>query len=181
MNFFSGWIGYGVSVAGGALLEPVDPVYARRPILFSPLQNGTSFDIGSGTCGPSSTSWGTLAFAGVFDAAVAGNLLLWWPLLLPTSVPASSTYTTGPRANTLVFRSLREGPDVVTYPGGSIPAVMPNGTQVTAGVALQVAGGVLAAVPFVFGASVVMSQLPAASATGGSGQLWNDGGVVAVS
>ena len=180
-SFFSGWIGYGLTINGSALVEPADAAYARRRIQFSALQNGTCFDTGSGTCGPSSNAWGTLAFAALFDAAAAGNLLLWWPLSLPAAIAAGSTYTTGLRANTLFFRSLKEGPDVASFPAGSTVGVTPDGRSIGTGIALQVVGGVLSANPTAFGATVVMPALPATASTAGSGQLWNDGGVVAVS
>ncbi|WP_428375192.1 phage tail fiber protein [Lichenicoccus sp.] len=180
-SFFSGWIGYGLTIQGGALLEPVDPGYARRQIHFSPLQNGTCFDTSGGTSGPSVASWGTLACAALFDAVTAGNLLLWWPLSSPAVIAAGRTYTTSMGTNILFFHSLREGPDVFGFPGGSTVAVTPDGRPVGTGVALQVVGGVLSANPATFGSTVVMPALPAAASTPGSGQLWNDGGVVAVS
>nr|WP_321986657.1 hypothetical protein [uncultured Lichenicoccus sp.] len=180
-GFFSGWIGYGLTMQGSAVTEPFDPGYARRQIQFSALQNGTCFDTGGGTCGPSSAAWGTLAFAALFDATTAGNLLLWWPLSPPAAIAAGCTYTTRAGANILFFRSLRDGPDVVTFPASSSVAVTPDGRSVSTGVALQVVHGVMSANPAAFGSTVVMSALPATASTPGSGQLWNDGGVVAVS
>ena len=180
-GFFAGWIGYGLTVQGGAMSEPVDPGYARRQIQFSPLQSGTCFDTGGGTCGPASASWGILAFAALFDAVTAGNLLLWWPLALPAPVAAGGTYTTSMGSNILFFRSLGQGPDVAGLPAGSTVAVMPDGRLAATGVASQVIHGVMSASPAAFGSTVLLPALPAAASTAGSGQLWNDGGVVAIS
>jgi len=179
-SFFSGWIGYGTGVLAGILQEPADGAYIRRPILFSPIENGTAFDIASGTVGPSSVAWGSFTYAGLFDAASGGNLLVFFPLLLPVSVGAGATYTTAPRGNLLSGRDLRNGSTTHGFPAGTAIGFTLDGRQMTANLSLQVSGGVLSAQSLSFGNTVTMGTLPSQPPAAGSGQLWNNGGIIAV-
>ncbi len=179
-NFFSGWIGYGAAVQGGVLQEPADAAYARRPILFAPLQNGMTFDVNSGTVGPSSTAWGTLSIAGLFDAVSGGNLLVVFPLLLPVTVGISATYTTGPGTNLVSGCGTSGGLATHLFPAGTMVGVTPDGRMLVANIPLQLSSGVLSAQSLTFGATVTMATLPSQSPSAGSGQLWNNGGIISV-
>ena len=180
-SFFSGWIGYGSGLLAGALQEPIDNAYARRPIRFSALENGLAFDLGSGTVGPSSVAWGTLTFAGLFDAVVGGNLLAFFPLSVPLMINAGATYTTASGSNVVFGRDLRDSTGTRAFPSGTIIGLTPDGRSMTANLPVQVSGGVLSAQTVTFGATVTMATLPAQAAGTGSGQLWNNGGSIAVS
>ncbi len=179
-NFFSGWIGYGTAVQGNVLQEPADAAYARRPIVFAPLQNGMTFDINSGTVGPSSVAWGTLIFAGLFDAVSGGNLLVVFPLLLPVTVGAGATYTTGPGTNLVSGCGMPNGVATSLFPAGTMVGVTPDGRMLVANISLQLINGALSAQNSTFGATVTMSTLPSQSPNAGSGQLWNNGGIISV-
>jgi hypothetical protein len=179
-SFFSGWIGYGIGLQGGTLQEPADSAYARRPIAFSVLENGMAFDVGSGTVGPSSVAWGTLTIAGLFDAPTGGNLLVVFPLRLPVTINVGATYTTGPGANLVFGRDLRSGANTQTFPAGTVIGFTPDGRQMVANLPLQLSAGVLSAQSLTFGATVTMATLPSQAPVAGSGQLWNNGGIIAV-
>ena len=179
-SFFGGWIGYGTAVQTGVLLEPADSAYTRRPIRFSVLENGLAFDVGGGTVGPASTSWGTLNFAGLFDSATAGNLLLVFPIAFPTTITAGLTYTTRPGSNVIFGRNLGTGSGTQSFPAGTPIGSAPDGRQFVAVLPLQISGGVLSAQSLTFGNTVTMATLPGQAPVSGSGQLWNNGGVVAV-
>lgn len=179
-SFFSGWIGYGSAVVAGNLQEPADLSYARRPISFSSLENGTAYDINAGTVGPSTVAWGMLAFGGLFDAVSGGNLLVSFPLAVPVNLGVGSTLSTGPGTNVITGCHVGSGALAVSLPAGCIVGQTADGRSYTANIALQVIGGVLSAQAASFGASVTMGVLPSQSPTGGSGQLWNNGGIISV-
>ncbi len=179
-NFFSGWIGYGTAVQGGVLQEPADAAYARRPIVFAPLQNGMTFDVNSGTVGPSSAAWGTLNFAGLFDAVSGGNLLVVFPLPLPVTVGAGATYTTGPGTNLISGCGMPNGLATHLFPAGTLVGVTPDGRMLVANIPVQLSGGTLSAQSSTFGTTVTMSTLPSQSPSAGSGQLWNNGGIISI-
>lgn len=176
-SFFSGWIGYGTLVSNGVLQEPADATYARRTILFSMLENRMAFDIGSGTVGPSSVAWGTLTFAGLFDAVSGGNLLVFFPLAVPITIGIGTTYTTGPGSNVVSGGNLHS---TQTFPSGTAIGATPDGRQLVSNLPLQISNGVLMAQSLNFGATVSMSTLPSQAPAAGSGQLWNNGGIIAV-
>lgn len=176
-SFFTGWIGYGTLVSNGVLQEPADPAYARRPIQFSLLENRMAFDTGSGTVGPSSIAWGTLTLAGLFDAVSGGNLLVFFPLAVPITIGVGTTYTTGPGSNVVSGNSLH---GTQTFPSGTAIGATPDGRQMVSNLPLQVSNGVLMAQSLTFGATVSMSTLPSQAPAAGSGQLWNNGGIIAV-
>ncbi len=180
-SFFSGWIGYGSTMQAGVLQEPADAAYARRPIQFSMLENGLTFDIGGGTVGPSSVAWGILTYAGLFDAMTIGNLLVFFPLMVPATINTGSTYTTGPGSNVMFGRDLRNALATQGFPAGTVIGITPDGRQMTANLPLQVNKGVLSAQTVTFGNTVTMSTLPSQASAAGSGQLWNNGGIIALS
>ena len=179
-SFFSGWIGYGTSLQAGVMQEPGDAAYSRRPIQFSMLENGMTFDLDSGTVGPSSVSWGTLTVGGLFDAASGGNLLVFFPLMTPAPIGGGMTYTTSPGVNMLVGDSLHGGSRTQILPAASAIGVTPDGRSWIANLPLQIVQGVLSAQSLTFGATVTMGTLPSLTPSIGSGQLWNDGGIIAV-
>ena len=179
--FFNGWIGYGNAVQAGVLAEPSDAAYTRRPFVLGDLDNGIVADVGSGTVGPAGVAWGPIGFAALFDAQTAGNLLLWFPLPVPVNVQLGGTVTSGGGGNRFYFPDLQGGSSrILLWPAGSVVARTADGRVLMAGVSLQVTNGVLAAQAPVFGNGVVMANLPAAQPAAGSGQLWNNGGIISV-
>ena len=180
-GFFSGWIGYGTTIQAGVLQEPADGAYMRRPIRFSAIENGLTFDITSGTVGPSSAVWGILTCAGLFDAVSGGNLLVFFPLMVPVAVGVGATYTTGPGNNVISGHDLRNAPGTQAFPAGTVIGASRDGRPVTANLAVQVSGGVLAAQTATFGTTVTMSTLPSQAPAAGNGRLWNNGGIIALS
>lgn len=180
--FFNGWIGYGTAVAGGVLAEPADPAYARRPYVLGDMDNGIVRDVGSGTAGPATVGWGTIGYAGLFDAQTGGNLLLWMPLPAPCIVGVGNTITSDTGAFRYCFPGLQSpAQPVVVWPAGSLVAWTQHRRWLTAGVSLQVSAGVMSAQTLAFGATVTMANLPPTQASSGSGQLWNNGGIISVS
>lgn len=180
-SFFSGWIGYGTGLQAGVLQEPTDNAYVRRCIQFSVLENGLAFDLGSGTVGPSSVAWGTLTIAGLFDAVSGGNLLVFFPLPVPVTINAGATYTTSSGSNVVFGRDLRDGSGTHVFPTGTIIGLTPDRRMMVANLPVQVSGGVLSAQSLTFGATVTMATLPSQASVTGSGQLWNNGGIIALS
>ena len=179
--FFNGWIGYGAAVQAGVLTEPADQAYARRPFVLGDLDSGIVADVGSGTVGPAGAAWGSIGFAGLFDAQTAGNLLLWFALRVPVTVQAGRTITSGGGGHRFYFPDLQAYPSRShLWPAGSVVASTSDGRLLTAGVALQASGGTLSAQTPVFGTGVVMASLPAAQPVIGSGQLWNNGGIISI-
>ena len=179
--FFNGWIGYGSAVQAGVLTEPADAAYVRRPFVLGDLDSGIVADVGSGTVGPAGAAWGPIGFAALFDAQTGGNLLLWFPLPVPINVQLGGTVTSGGGGNRFYFPDLKGGASGIRlWPAGSAVGGTPDGRVLTTGVALQVSSGVLAAQAPAFGSSVMMANLPAAQPAVGSGQLWNNGGVISV-
>ena len=179
--FFNGWIGYGSTAQADVLAEPADAAYVRRPFVLGDLDSGIVSDVGSGTVGPAGTAWGAIGFAGLFDAQSGGNLLLWFPLRVPVTVQAGGTITSSGGGNRFLFPDLQAGASRIhVWPAGSKVASMADGRLLTAGVPLQVSGSVLAAQASVFGTSVMMSNLPGAQPAAGSGQLWNNGGIISI-
>ena len=67
----------------------------------------------------------------------------------------------------------------MTWPAGVVVAQAPDGRGLTAGVAIEVAGGQLSAQAPAFGTTVTMGGLPTAPPSG-SGLLWNNGGVISI-
>ena len=179
--FFSGWLGYGTTVTAGILAEPADPSYLRRPIVLGDMNAGIVGDVGSGTVGPASTAWGPIGFMALFDAQSSGNMLLWLPLPAPIVVQTGNTITTGNGGNSFSFNELRSNVGATRlWPSGSIVATTADGRPLTAGVPLQATGGLLSAQALAFGSTVKMASLPQAQPTTGTGQLWNNGGVISV-
>lgn len=181
-TFFSGWLGYGSAVQGGVLVEPSDPAYARRQYILGDIDSGIVSDVGSGTVGPAGATWGTICFVAVFDAQAGGNLLLWLPLQAPLVVGVGGTITSSGGANSFFFPDLQMSRrTVVVWPVGAPVARTLDGRVLTAGVALQAVGGQLTAQTAAFGTNVTMASLPAAQPSSGTGQLWNNGGIISVS
>ena len=179
--FFNGWLGYGTAVVAGILGEPADPAYVRRPIVLGDLNSGIVGDVGSGTVGPASVAWGSIGFMALFDAQSSGNMLLWLPLRVPIVIQIGNTITTGNGGNSFNFSDLRGGVGMTrVWPTGSIVATTVDGRALTAGVPLQATGGLLSAQALAFGSTVTMAALPQAQPVLGSGQLWNNGGVISV-
>ncbi|MBV9782473.1 MAG: SGNH/GDSL hydrolase family protein [Acidisphaera sp.] len=165
--FLTGYLGYGVAGATGGFSElPASNGYARRPISFSPIDYGRTRDTKGGTLGPCQVAdFGMLSYGAVFDAPVAGNLLLSFPLPNPAYVAVGGTRTdaTGTYAFRFPDLDLAALPrTTLSWPAGTQVAVL-DGTAlpVISGVPLTVAGGVLAA------------NLPASlRQSGGSSSVW---------
>lgn len=180
--FFSGWLGYGLAVQAGILVEPVDPAYVRRPFVLGDINSGIVGDVGGGTVGPATTAWGRIGFMALFDAQVGGNMLLWLPLPAPYAIRIGNTITTAGGSSSFLFSDLQGGRNTtIVWPPGSVVARTPDGRVLTAGVPLQSAGGQLSAQVLTFGGTVTMVALPLAQPASGTSQLWNNGGVISIS
>lgn len=180
--FFRGWLGYGTNVIARVLQEPTENAYIRRPFTLGDIDSGIVSDVGNGTVGPAVVSWGNIGFAGIFDAQIGGNLLLWMPLPLPLNISANTTITSGAGANRFIFSDLQvAGRNTHLWPADVIVARTSDGRALTAGVPLQVSNSQLSAQRQVFGTAVAMSALPTNQQAVGSGLLWNNGGVISVS
>lgn len=180
-TFFSGWIGYGSAVQAGVLAEPSDPAYLRRPYTLGDIDSGMVRDVGSGTVGPAGASWGAVGFAALFDAQTGGNLLLWFPLQVSITVGVGGTITGAGSANQFFFPDLQTGARATTvWPVGAPVGRTSEGRVLTAGVPLQAIAGQLSAQTTAFGTNVTMASLPAAQPQTGTGQLWNNGGIISV-
>ena len=178
---FIGWMGYGAGVTNNVLVEPADSAYSRHPLLLGDLNNGIIFNNCGGTVGPASTSWGSRNFAGVFDAVQGCNMLFWMPLERTVYVAASRTLTIATHSLRFLFPELRGGLGTTqTWPAGAVVAEVNGHLRATAGVMLQFVGGMFSASFPVLGSSITMANLPSNQPTAGSGQLWNNGGIIAV-
>ena len=182
-NLYSGWLGIGTAFSADALIEPLDAAYGRRPFVFGPLFNGRSSDLFPGSIGPAATPWGTLLFAGLFDSPGGGNLLLCWPLARPVTIAAGQTWTSnGALALTLSADTTSAPSAVRTWVAGAQFGTVGGAALVaTACQNLQVCNGLLSMLPT--GASAPtqsLSNLPTVAPVAGSGQLWNNGGVICI-
>ncbi len=178
-NFFSGWLGFGTAFAANALSEPSDQAYARRTVVLSPLFNGRAQDTIPGTIGPATQNWNALLFGGLFDAATGGDLLAVWPLPRPIVLSKGQTWTSNgdfslvldgdPALSPLATRSWIAGGRIGVIGGFSVVTACQN---------LQLSGGQLS---MTGGSSLSNgSSLPSAAPASGSGQLWNNGGVICI-
>lgn len=180
--FFTGWLGYGLAVQTGILVEPADPTYVRRPFVLGDMNNGIVGDVGSGTVGPATTAWGRIGFMALFDAQIGGNMLLWLPVPAPLVIRIGNTITMAGGSSSFLFSDLQAGRNATfTWPAGSVVARTPDGRVLTAGVPLQIMGGQLSAQVLTFGGTVTMVALPLAQPVSGTSQLWNNGGVISIS
>jgi hypothetical protein len=179
--FFRGWLGYGAGLASGTLSEPADTNYARRPVEFGRPDSGVVLDMNGGTVGPATSSWGSLTHVGIFDAPSAGNLLLWFPLASPAVVQAGGSYTAPAGSYRMSFPALQPGRlTLCSWPANTVVGSMTDGRPVSTGVAAQASEGTLSAQAISLGATVTMASLPSSQPASGSGQLWNNGGVISV-
>lgn len=179
-TILNGWLGYGTSVQAGVLSEPTDSSYGRRSLALGDLNGGITSDVGAGTVGPAGTAWGTLGFIGIYDSQSSGNLLFWMPLPHPVVIVAGTTISTQGGSLNFLFTDLRTSASIRLWPAGAVIGITPDGRQVISGVALQFAGGSLSAQSQTFGPTIVMATLPQTQPTAGSGQLWNNGGVISI-
>lgn len=179
-NVLMGWLGYGSSVSAGGFIEPADVNYARRPITLGSLDQTILVDLVGGTVGPAGTAWGTISYIGIFDAQIGGNLLLWLLTSSPVQVLAGTTISASAGSLQMLFRELGGSAPVRSWPSGAVVAMTPDGRPVSVGVPLQLSGGVISAQVPTFGTTVSMASLPQSQPAGGTGQLWNNGGVISV-
>ncbi len=179
-NLFSGWLGFGTALAGNALSEPADGAYARRPVLLGPLSAGRAQDVIAGTIGPASSPWSPILFAGLFDALSGGNLLATWPLAKPITLGAGQTWTSqGVFTLTLDGEAGASPLASRSWVAGTRVGTVGNGCVVTAAQNLQLSGGQLS----IAGGGISLTSvgsLPSTAPISGSGQLWNNGGVICV-
>lgn len=181
-TLFNGWLGYGTALQAGSLLEPADQAYVRCPFILGDVDSGIVNNVGSGTVGPATVPWGMISFAALFDAQVGGNMLLSFPLHAPRNIQLGGTITSRPGMIPLFFSDLQTSHRTsLVWPAGSAVARTFDGRVLTSGVALQVTGGQLAAETVSFGNSVTMAVLPTAQPSSGTGQLWNNGGIISIS
>ena len=179
-NLFSGWIGFGTALTGNAFSEPTDSAYARRPILFGPLSNGRAQDTLAGTIGPASAAWSPILFAGLFDASSAGNLLATWALAHPVMLAAGQTWTSQGAFTLTLDGEVGVSPLAPrSWAAGTRIGTVGSASVVTAAQTLQLSGGQLSGV----GGGVSLTaigSLPSTAPASGSGQLWNNGGVICI-
>ena len=179
-NLFSGWLGFGTALTGNALSEPTDSAYARRPVLLGPLSAGRAQDMVAGTVGPASTAWSPLLFAGLFDALSSGNLLATWALAYPVVLAAGRTWTSqGAFTLTLDGEAGASPLAPRSWFAGMRIGTVGDSRVVTAAQNLQLSGGQL----FIAGGGASLTSvgsLPSTAPVTGSGQLWNNGGVICI-
>ena len=179
-SFFSGWVGFGSALTSATLVEPTETAYLRRTISYAPVDGATVRDISAGSIGPATIGWPELSLAGLFDAQRGGNLLAVIPITPPLNVLAGGTITTSQQFS---FRLSASGEvsslTAMTWLAGSELGRTSEGSGVTACSNLQLSRGVLSAVPAPQ-SSLALSSLPSVSPAAGSGQLWNNGGVICI-
>ncbi len=179
-SFFSGWIGFGSGLTSLTLTEPTDTGYVRRPITYAPIDGACVRDISAGSVGPATIAWTSLYLAGLFDAQADGNLLAVIPMAPPLTAGVGQTITTSQQFSFRISASSEISPlTTMTWLAGSELGKTSRGSVITACSNLQLSGGTLAAIPIaqsIFSASSLPSVAPAA----GSGQLWNNGGVICI-
>ena len=178
--FFSGWLGFGSSLDGFVITEPSDPAYVRRAISYGPLDGQYVRDVSAGSIGPASSAWATLLVAGLFDAQSGGDLLAVIPLARPCNVGVGGTVT---NAQQFGFRLSACGElspaTTLSWFAGSELGTTDAGFSVVACSSLQLSHGTLKAVS-ASSSGLSISSLPAAPPAAGSGQLWNNGGVICI-
>jgi len=180
-TFFKGWMGYGNWSQSSGLVEPADATYQRRPAQFDILSDGVVGDTQAGTVGPAVSPWGQIAHVGLFDALTGGNLLLWYSLPRPITIQAGQSHSSSPGTHVLLLNDLREMMSVTRgWPSATMIGRHKDGRPVMTGVTVQIAGGLLTVQSPVLGNLVTMSNLPVLQPAGGSGLLWNNGGVISV-
>jgi hypothetical protein len=117
----------------------------------------------------------------LFDSQSGGNLLLWLPLPMPLTIQAGGTITSSRGSNRFYFPDLQGNVGQTrVWPGGSVIGKTPDGRAIISGVPLQFTAGILAAQASIFSATVTMAGLPASQPASGTGQLWNNGGIISV-
>ena len=178
-NFFSGWLGFGATLTTTGLEEPVDSAYARRSIVLGVLSGGRAQDMVPGTIGPASGPWSPLLFAGLFDAPASGNLLATWPLAHPVILSAGQTWTSQGLFTLVLDGEVGQSPlSPRAWVAGTRIGIIGSGSVVSAAQNLQLLGGQLS---IASGTSVTaIGSLPTTAPASGSGQLWNNGGVICV-
>ena len=177
-NFFAGWIGYGFSFTAFQLIEPTDGSYLRRPIMYGPLEGCEAADISVGSIGPAGSTW-TISFVGLFNAVSGGNLLAVLPLYRPETISAGATLTDYRRFGFKLSGYASAASSTASWIAGAELGQTTDGLSVIACQNLQVLNGTLNAIapgP----SSLSIGSLPAVSPTAGSGELWNNGGVICV-
>lgn len=181
INLFTGWLGFGSALAQGILSEPSDASYARRSIIFGPLYNGIAQDVLPGTIGPATTAWAPLLFAGLFDAATGGDLLATWSLPRPIALLPGQTWTSQ-GAFTLSLDGYAGSSPLTprSWVSGTRIGAIRSGTTVTAMTNLQLVGGQLSAANSAAASPITVGNLPSTAPATGSGQLWNNGGVICI-
>jgi len=76
--------GTGTEVSGGS--------YARTAITFAAPSNGVTSNIAIITFPTCTSSWGTIAYIGIYDASTSGNLLYHAPLTASKSVTTGDVF-----------------------------------------------------------------------------------------
>ncbi len=176
--FFAGWLGYGTAFSSLALVEPVDASYARRPIAYGELDGVLAHDISVGTVGPAAVAWGTLLFAGLFSAEAGGTLLAVIPLSRPEMVTIGMTVTAARSFSFSLSGFSGNLGGTMSWTAGAELGRTPDMLPVVACQNLQVVSGTLT--PLITSSSSSMTALPLTPPPTGSGQLWNNGGVICI-
>ena len=179
-SFFTGWIGYGTLFNGLQISEPADGAYSRRPLSYGPLDGSCAIDLSTGSIGPAVAIWENLLFVGLFDAFTAGELLAVIPLDRPVTVLPGMTLTESRRFSfrLSVVPGSAETANLSWVAGMEIGKTI-NGTSVTACCNLQLINGAITALPS-SSTPLTTTALPSIAPASGSGQLWNNGGVICI-
>ncbi len=177
--FFVGWLGYGSSLQSLRLVEPSDPSYARRPILYGPLNGVDVVDESTGSIGPAGQPWVGLDYAGLFDAAMAGNQIAAIRLTRPVSISAGGTLTDSGRFGFTLAQMGNGYTATSSWVAGSTLGWTIDGSAVVACSNLQLSGGSLAVIGNPTSA-MTLAGLPVVAPASGSGLLWNNGGVICI-
>lgn len=79
--------GTGTEISGGS--------YARQAITFAAPSNGATSNSAEVTFPTATSSWGTVAYIGIYDASTSGNLLYHAPLTASKSVTTGDVFRIG--------------------------------------------------------------------------------------
>jgi hypothetical protein len=140
----NGWLADCTAVTTTSCTEVTTSGYARQAITFNYVANGVIAQANSFTFAQAGTAGASLAGRAVYDASTGGNLQLVIPLAATATVPS---YGDRGDVGSLKF-TLAGSPNltsldgyVASYAAGATLGATPDGSSVTAGIALQAAYG----------------------------------------
>ncbi len=162
--FFTGWLAEGVG-SGSSFVEIVAAGYAREPASLSALSAGqTALQAGVTFNAPGAAI--KITQRAFFDAAVGGNLILFWNLYAPLSLQPSQTDTISAGSLTFSFPALAGNATTteILWAAGTAVGSTSQGAPLLAGSPVSVTAGVLAAIGgSSSGSGTTSTGLPAAT------------------